>query len=111
MGNGVVRNVCRFPPSFQSEAELTTPHSVSTFAALALDISTQRKTTHRGIYALPEDDKAVQKFNTELQSLPAIRARSQGYAIPREQSPVITGGVLEEDIAYHNRYEAEEENH
>ena len=89
---------------------------MSTFAALALDINIQRKTTHRGIYAIPEDDKAAEKFNTELKSIPAIRVRSQGYDIPREQTPVITGSgstwqVPEEDIAYHNRYGAEEENH
>ncbi|KAE9375207.1 hypothetical protein N431DRAFT_402554 [Stipitochalara longipes BDJ] len=89
--------------------------TVSTFAALALDIKTQRKTTHRGAYALPEDDKAAQTFNTELKSIPTIRMRSQGYDIPREQSPAVTGRgptwQPEEDIAYHNRYGAEEETH
>ncbi len=45
-----------------------------------------------------------------------MRVRNQGYEIPREQSPVITGSgptwqLPEEDIAYHNRYGAEEETH
>jgi hypothetical protein len=83
---------------------------------LALDIHTQQKTTKRGIYALPEDDKHAQNMNTELPSIPSLRARSQGYAVPTEQTPVITGSgptwqLPEEDIAYHNRYGAEEEAH
>lgn len=90
--------------------------TVSTFAALALDIHTQQKTTRRGVYAIPEDDKQAQKLATELKSVPSMLVRTQGYDIPREQSPVVSGSgpmwqLPEEDIAYHNRYGAEEETH
>ena len=68
------------------------------------------------MYALPEDDKQAQKLATELKSIPSMRVRTQGYDIPREQGPVVTGSgptwqLPEEDIAYHNRYGAEEETH
>lgn len=85
--------------------------SISTFAAAALDTHTQRRTTRRGVYAAPEDDKDAQKLN----DVKSMRVRSQGYSAPEEQNDVPhLGGVsglgleLEEDIAYHSRYGAQE---
>jgi hypothetical protein len=85
---------------------------VSTFAALLLDIHTWRKTTRRGAYVKPEDDKDTHKSNY----LNTMRARNAGYDVPREQGAVTssTGTAwleLEQDIAYHSRYGAEEETH
>jgi hypothetical protein len=74
---------------------------------LLLDIHTRRKTTRRGVYVKPEDDKDAQKLN----DLKTMRVRSEGYDVPREQSTVSTGsGVAwqEQDIGYHSRYGAEE---
>jgi hypothetical protein len=64
---------------------------------------------------MPEDHKDTQKLN-DLTAIPLIRVRGEGYDLPREQEPVITGSgptwqLPEEDIAYHNRYGAEEEPH
>jgi hypothetical protein len=88
---------------------------VATFAALALDIHTQRKTARRGVYAMPEDDKDAQKLN-DLKAIPSVRVLKGGYDMPTEQDSVITGSgstwqIPEEDIAYHNRYGAEQEAH
>jgi hypothetical protein len=64
---------------------------------------------------MPEDDRDVQKLN-DLKAIPSIRVLREGYDAPSEQEPVITGSgptwqLPEEDIAYHNRYGAEEESH
>jgi hypothetical protein len=83
---------------------------ISTFAALLLDIHTQRKTTRRGVYVKPEDDKDAQKLNY----LKATRVRNTGYGVPREKIAVSTGNPAEwqeQDIGYHSRYGAEEETH
>lgn len=90
-------------------------HSASTFAALALDASTQRRTTRRGVYAIPEDDKNTQKLN----DMKSMRVRQEGYSAPEEEGDVVerSGGIStvhlepEEDIAYHNRYGAAEQTH
>ena len=89
---------------------------MSTFLALALDIHTHRRTTRKGIYVLPEDDKDAQRLN----DLKCTRVRSEGYEAPREQSALDLslserrvpfqdedGG----DIGYHNRYGAPEQTH
>ncbi|KUJ17989.1 uncharacterized protein LY89DRAFT_696449 [Mollisia scopiformis] len=80
--------------------------TVSTFAALTLDIATQRKVTRRGVYKLPEDDKDAQK----LSELKSMRVRTQGYEAPREQGG---DGVWRDEHLhgeeYHSRYGAEEE--
>jgi hypothetical protein len=89
---------------------------VSTFLALALDIYTQKKTTRKGVYVLPEDDKDAQR----LMDLKSSRVRSEGYEAPREQSAadlslserrVLFQDGGDGDIGYHNRYGAPEETH
>lgn len=82
---------------------------MSTLTALALDVRTQRKSTRRGIYVLPEDDKDAQKLN----DLKSIRARSEGYEAPAEQEDNAAEMRFEQeqDIGYHNRYGVEQETH
>lgn len=81
--------VCR---EYKSLWTFTLVGTVSTLAALALDIWTHMKTTERGIYVMPEDDK-----NAAL--LKDMNGNTKGYEPSR-------GGAFEEeiDIAYHNRY-------
>lgn len=82
---------------------------------MALDGTILRKTTRRGVYVMPEDDKDAQKLN----DMKSMRVRGEGYSAPEEQLDHAdlgpSGGNaphlnldLEEDIAYHNRYGAEE---
>jgi hypothetical protein len=74
---------------------------------LLLDVHTQRKTTRRGVYVKPEDDKDAQKLN----DLKTIRVRKEGYDAPKEQSTVSTVSGAEwqeQDIGYHSGYGAEE---
>ena len=64
---------------------------------------------------MPEDDKDAQKLN-DLKAIPSVRVFKGGYDMPIEQDSVIMGSgatwqIPEEDIAYHNRYGAEEEAH
>ena len=68
---------------------------LSTLAALALDIWTHVKTTERGVYVLPEDDKNA----AMLKDMDSGNSKTKGYEARR-------GGAFEEeiDIAYHNRY-------
>lgn len=58
-----------------------------------------------------EDDKDLQQLN----ELKTMRVRSEGYDVPRERTiSTGSGGAWQEqeqDIAYHNRYGAEEETH
>jgi hypothetical protein len=79
--------------------------SVSTFLALLLDVRTHRLTTRRGAYNMPEDDKDAQR----LKDIKSMRVRSEGYDAPRDQAAVNSNLFEEADIAYHNRYGAEEE--
>ena len=117
---GVVRNVGCFlsyspqdrSTEYQDRRLTILRRRVSTFAALALDIHTQQKTTKRGVYAMPEDDKDAQKLN----DLKSMRVRSEGYEAPKGQVAVSTEHLPvwqqpEEDIAYHNRYGTEEQTH
>jgi hypothetical protein len=77
-------------------------NSIASCAALLLDIHTQRKTTRRGIYAMPEDDQAAQRLN-ELKN---ARTRSETYDLPPEQDEATTSVFDSDigDIGYHNRY-------
>ena len=110
VGYGILRNVSLHSSHLsvlflQSDAD-TWHGRLSTFAALLLDIHTQRKTTRRGIYALPEDDKDAQKLN----ELKTARVRAEGYDAPKDQSTVSTasGAALQEqDTGYHSRYGVE----
>jgi hypothetical protein len=104
------------PQSNGNEVVINTlKNRASTFAALALDLHTQRKITRRGVYAIPEDDKDAQKLN----DLKSMRVRNKGYEAPKEQEAVgpgaWTGDVWRSeherdgDIGYHNRYGAEDD--
>jgi len=93
--------VCRDYKALWSMALIGT---LSTFAALLLDAHTQRKTTRRGKYLMPEDDKDAQRLN-EMKSL---RVRSEGYEAPIEENAP-GGTVFEQDIGYHNRYGHDED--
>ena len=53
----------------------------------------------------PMDDQDAQRLN----DLKTMRVRSEGYEVPKDQEDVHTRDVDELDIAYHNRYGAEEE--
>jgi len=76
---------------------------ISTFAALLLDAHTHRKSTRRGKYLLPEDDKDAQR----LSDMRSLRVKSEGYEAPSEENAP-GGSVFEQDIGYHNRYGHEE---
>jgi len=103
-GGEAEASICR---DYKALWAMTLCGTVSTFAALALDIKTEWTTTRRGIYAIPEDDKDAQKMN-EMKSM---RVKSEGYEAPEDQRDIGLGGGLEQemDIGYHNRYGAEEE--
>jgi hypothetical protein len=77
---------------------------LSTLLAFALDILTHRRSTSRGNYNRPEDDKDAQRLN-EMKSM---RLRSKGYNAPKDQAEVSSAVFEESDIGYHNRYGAEE---
>lgn len=93
--------VCRDYKALWSMALVGT---VSTFAALCLDAHTHRKTTRRGKYLLPEDDKDAQRLN----DMKSMRVKSEGYDAPSEENAP-GGSVFEQDITYHNRYGHEDE--
>ncbi|CZT41716.1 uncharacterized protein RSE6_01492 [Rhynchosporium secalis] len=59
---------------------MTLVGTVSTFAALALDIKTEMMTTKQGKYALSEDDKHALRSN-ELKNM---RVKSARYELPEE---------------------------
>jgi len=91
--------VCR---DYKALWSMTLGGTISTIAALALDVHTHRKTIKQGNYVLPEDDKEAVKLN-ETKS---AKVRREGYEAPEEQA-ALTASVLDEaDIAYHNRYGA-----
>jgi hypothetical protein len=80
-------------------------NSVSTLAAVLLDLHTYRKVTKRGTYIIPEDDQDAQ----HLTKLKSTGSRSEGYGAPADQSEA-TSSIFDSDIGYHSRYgEAEEE--
>jgi len=107
-GGEAEAGVCR---DYKALWSMTLIGTVSTFLAFALDIHTLKKTTKRGVYVMPEDDKDAQKLN----DLKTMRVRNSGYEAPREQSAFSTASQplawqeQEADIGYHNRYGAEEE--
>ena len=72
---------------------------MSTFAALCLDVHTNRKSLRQGKYLLPEDDKDAQRLN----DMKSMRVKSGGYEAPSPESAP-GGSVFEQDIGYHNRY-------
>ena len=84
----------RYLCSIILEISKSDPPSVSTLAALLLDIHTHRLTTRRGAYNLPEDDKDAQRLN-EMKSM---RVRNQGYNAPK------VALFEDSDNGYHNRY-------
>ncbi|TGO20347.1 hypothetical protein BPAE_0304g00020 [Botrytis paeoniae] len=90
--SGVAISVCR---EYKALWTFTLVGTLSTLAALALDIWTHRKTTERGVYVLPEDDKNA----AMLKDMNGKNSQTKGYEASR-------GGAFEEeiDIAYHNRY-------
>ncbi|KAJ8062578.1 hypothetical protein OCU04_009103 [Sclerotinia nivalis] len=87
--------VCR---EYKSLWTFTLIGTLSTLAALALDIWTHRKTIEKGIYVLPEDDKNA----AMLKDMNGGNSKAKGYEPSR-------GGAFEEeiDIAYYNRYGAD----
>ncbi|KAF4629671.1 hypothetical protein G7Y89_g8472 [Cudoniella acicularis] len=107
--------VCRDYKALWSMSLIAT---VSTFAALALDLHTWKKSNRRGAYVLPEDDKSSQRLR-DLNLKPTPRGTSEGYEAPRQQgvTPQSRGLVWDgehtelggEDIGYHSRYGAEAE--
>ncbi|KAH7351246.1 hypothetical protein BKA65DRAFT_500067 [Rhexocercosporidium sp. MPI-PUGE-AT-0058] len=105
-GGAAAAGVCR---DYKALWAMTLCGTVSTFAALALDIKTEWTTTRQGVYAIPEDDKDAQKLN-ELKSM---RVKSEGYEAPEEQRHTghADGFEQELDIGYHNRYGAEADTH
>ncbi|CAD6442485.1 39fa2fb5-e631-4703-a932-a56f688e3646 [Sclerotinia trifoliorum] len=84
--------VCR---EYKSLWTFTLIGTMSTLAALGLDIWTHMKTIKRGIYVMPEDDKNA----AMLKQMNVGNNKAKGYEPSR-------GGAFEEelDIAYHNRY-------
>jgi len=88
--------VCRDYKALWSMAFIGT---LSSLGALLLDAHTRRKTTRRGKYLRPEDDKNAQR----LSDLKSLRVRSQGYEAPPEENAP-GASVFEQDIGYHNRY-------
>jgi hypothetical protein len=79
---------------------------ISTFAALLLDIHTLRKTTRRGVYVKPEDEKDAHKLNY----LKTTLVQNTGYDVSSDHRTVTTGSGEawhEQDIGYHSRYGAE----
>ncbi|TVY83715.1 hypothetical protein LSUE1_G002568 [Lachnellula suecica] len=106
-GSEAGAGVCR---DYKALWSMTLVGTASTFIALALDLHTWKKSTRRGAYVMPEDDKDAQK----LKDLKTARVRSEGYEAPREQAVTnSTGSTMawqeqEQDIGYHNRYGAED---
>ncbi|KAF7873986.1 hypothetical protein EAF04_002658 [Stromatinia cepivora] len=84
--------VCR---EYKSLWTFTLIGTLSTLAALGLDIWTHMKTIERGMYVMPEDDKNA----AMLKDMNGGNSKAKGYEASR-------GGAFEEeiDIAYHNRY-------
>ena len=78
---------------------------VSTLAALLLDVRTNRLSTLRGTYNVPEDDKDAQRLN----DMKSMRVRGEGYDAPKDQAAVSSVLFEEGDIGYHNRYGVEDE--
>ncbi|CZR53380.1 uncharacterized protein PAC_03258 [Phialocephala subalpina] len=102
-GGEAEAGVCR---DYKALWGMTLVGTASTFAALTLDITTQRRVTRLGSYNLPEDDKDAQKLN----DLKSMRTRTKGYEAPKEQG---ADGVWRDEHLhgeeYHNRYGAEED--
>ncbi|KAH6683467.1 hypothetical protein B0J14DRAFT_468056 [Halenospora varia] len=95
--------VCR---DYKALWSMTLVGAVSTFAALALDIHTWTKTTKRGAYVLPEDDKVALKMKA-----PPRGGRQEGFEPTRDvhgQGSMMFEQEREIDIGYHNRYGADE---
>lgn len=95
-GGEAEAGVCR---DYKALWSMTLVGTVSTIAALALDITTQNKVNKRGKYNRPEDDKDAQRLN----DLKTPRMRAQGYDAPGAEWT----HEHEQDIGYHNRYGAD----
>ncbi|CAL3968567.1 hypothetical protein PZA11_004119 [Diplocarpon coronariae] len=105
-GGDAAAGVCR---DYKALWAMTLCGTVSTLAALTLDVHTQRKTTRRGVYAIPEDDRDIHRLREKRD----LRVRNAGYEAPREQRKFKYLGreptfELENDTVYHNRYGSEE---
>ncbi|TVY26642.1 hypothetical protein LHYA1_G004123 [Lachnellula hyalina] len=104
-GGEAEAGICR---DYKTLWSMTLVGTVSTLLALALDLQTWKKSTRRGAYVMPEDDKDAQKMN----DLKNPRVRDAGYEAPREQDANKSTGSTtiwqEQDIGYHNQYGAEE---
>ncbi|KAA8565137.1 hypothetical protein EYC84_010884 [Monilinia fructicola] len=84
--------VCR---EYKSLWTFTLIGTLSTLAALGLDVWTCMKTIERGVYVLPEDDSNI----AILKDMNGGNSKAKEYKATR-------GGAFEEEIeiAYHNRY-------
>ncbi|KAE8449802.1 hypothetical protein EG329_007278 [Mollisiaceae sp. DMI_Dod_QoI] len=89
-GGEAEAGVCR---DYKALWGMTLVGTISTLAALSLDISTQRRVTRRGIYNLPEDDRDAQSQRLADLKSKSVRARTKGYEAPKEQSDVTTRGL------------------
>ncbi|PBP21437.1 hypothetical protein BUE80_DR007509 [Diplocarpon rosae] len=105
-GGDAAAGVCR---DYKALWAMTLCGTVSTLAALALDVHTQRKTARRGVYSIPEDDRDIRRLGEKE----SFRVRSAGYESPREQRDFKilahdSALELDEEIGYHNRYGVDE---
>ncbi|PQE30922.1 marvel domain-containing 2 protein [Rutstroemia sp. NJR-2017a WRK4] len=91
-GSSVAINVCR---QYKSVWAFTLIGTLSTLAALALDISTHIKATKKGVYVAPADDMNA----TKMHSMKSGRSKPNGYDAPNDDA-----FDKEMDIAYHNRF-------
>jgi len=113
-GGEAEAGVCR---DYKALWGMTLVGTISTLAALALDISTQRRVIRRGVYNRPEDDKDGQTLH-EL-DLKSMRTQTNGYAAPKDQAAVgVSSKSIEEgpwrnenlhNEEYHSGYGAMEE--
>ncbi|PBP21484.1 hypothetical protein BUE80_DR007681, partial [Diplocarpon rosae] len=99
-GGDAAAGVCR---EYKALWAMTLCGTVSSLAALALDVHTQRKTARRGVYSIPEDDRDIRR----LEEKESFKVRSAGYEAPREQRDFKilaheSALELEEEIGYHN---------
>jgi len=102
-GSEAGAGVCR---DYKALWSMTLVGTVATCSALALDLSTWKKTHARGAYAMPEDDKDAQK----LRDLPTTTARElryeplKGRGVAAQPTGPLAPFQDEQDIGYHNAY-------
>lgn len=102
-GGEAEASVCR---DYKALWSMTLVGTVSTLAALFLDIVTQKRVTRLGKYKLPEDNKG----SSNLRDLKATRVRAAGAQPDNDAAAsMIWTNEHEQDIGYHNRYGAQDE--